>query len=57
MRFALLGLRQPQRVLRVGSPRLFVDKPSGTHLTYHPDERQRGGVFGLGRSDYYITVV
>lgn len=30
MRFALLGLRQPQRVLLIGSPRVFVDKPPGT---------------------------
>lgn len=56
MRRALLGLRQPQRVLRVGSPSVFVDKPSGTHLTSHPG-RLGGGVAASSGSEGHIITL
>lgn len=56
MRVALLGLRQPQRVLRAGSPRLFVDKPSGTHLTYHPGRTGGSAAASLGPEGRIITL-
>lgn len=58
MFFALLGLKQPRHAPFIGFPYVFVDKLSGTHLTYHPV--WIGGCsadqFRATRSAYYITI-
>lgn len=43
-------------MLRAGSPRLFVDKPSGTHLTYHPGRTGGGAAASLGSEGRIITL-
>lgn len=53
---ALLGLKQPQRAPFIGFPYAFVDKLSGTHLTFHPVWRGGCVAFTSGSKGQLITL-